>query len=131
MLPETGDEIGHRLPDSAALYQMRILGKIKSIDPFTLGHHVSTQLLCPAPSARMGDEDCVCERGREMIALLSQRSCGSPMLWGERRQDEQTALGYPCAPGGWESHPFDAAGRADYYRLCTAQQQLQAFLLHG
>jgi hypothetical protein len=110
---------------------MRILGKIESGDPFTLSHDIEAQLFGAAPSTGMGNEDFICERGRETIALLSQRSCGSPMLWGERRQDEQTALGYPCAPGGWESHPFDAAGRADYYRLCTAQQQLQAFLLHG
>jgi len=75
------------------LYQVRIFGKIESIDPFALGHHIHTQLLCPPPGAGMSDEDIVGQRDREPIALLGQRCRWPSMTRSERRQHEETAFG--------------------------------------
>jgi hypothetical protein len=86
------DKITHSVPNDTALHQVSILGKIQCIHPLALCHDLCTKLLCSTPSSCMGDKEFVCQGSHEAVSLFSQCSSWPPMVWGEQRHHQETAL---------------------------------------
>jgi hypothetical protein len=86
------DKTMHGVYDDTTLHQVSILGKIQCTHPLALCHDLCAKPLCSTPDARMGDKEFVCQGSYEAVSLLGQRSSWPPMVWGERRHHQETAL---------------------------------------